>query len=96
MTDPATRLPKAIDLAIQSLTKERRQYRPGHFAYLHGIRPDVIDDKKVTGTSFLWAERDYHKHEEYSRAIQELEDLKEILADPGVTIDPEYTQEQML
>jgi hypothetical protein len=96
VTDPTRRLPRAIDLAIQSLTDARRKYAPGHAAYLQGIRVDVIKDKRVTGTGFTWAEEDYRKHEEYSQAIQEMEDLKEILADPGVVIDPEYKQEPML
>lgn len=75
----------ALRLGIEALTDKRRPFCPGHLAYTQqGIRPDVIDSEGVTGVSFQWAESDHLKYEEYSKAIQQLEDLIEILTDPGV------------
>lgn len=86
----------ALRLGIDALTDKRRQYCPGHVAYTQqGIRPDVIDSEDVTGISFLWVERDHLKYEEYSKAIQQLEDLIDILMDPGVIRQEEEQQISM-
>jgi hypothetical protein len=95
MTDPAARLPKAIDLAIQALTYYRRaKYATGEDAYRRGIKADQMTGM-ITGAPFSWVEEEHNHYMECSRALQELEDLKEILSDPGVTIDEEK-QEQPL
>lgn len=69
---------KALDIAIKCVTDwRRRHYAVGESAYQKGIR------------DLTFAE-DGHKHyEEYTQALRQLEDLKEILTDPGVTVDPE-------
>jgi hypothetical protein len=79
---------KAIDLAIEAIEDvRRRKFAAGDAAYRQGIRKDVIKDKSVTGTGFAWAEDDHNSYVELTQAIRQLEDLKEILVDPGVTID---------
>ena len=77
---------RALDLAIQALEEKRREYSPGHVAYTRdGVRADEIIDDKVTGVGFTWAQENHKKYIEYDQAINRLEDLKDILADPGVT-----------
>ena len=81
---------RALDLAIQALEEKRREYSPGHVAYTRdGIRADEINDKKVSGVGFAWAQEDHKKYLEYDQAINRLEDLKDILNDPGITREQE-------
>lgn len=77
MTDPSLRAQlKAIDIAIKCVTDwRRRHYGPGHWAYESGVR------------DLTFAEDGHRHYEEYSQALRQLEDLKEILTDPGVTVD---------
>lgn len=76
---------RALKHAIQTLEKERRRFSVGHLAYTQqGIRPDPIKAEGVTGTAFDWVETDHRHYEECEQDIQELNDLIEILEDPGV------------
>ena len=61
---------KALDLGIKALERLRRDFSPGHVAFKNGIDLD-------------FAIRDHAKFEQYSAAIAQLEDLKEILLDSG-------------
>lgn len=80
----------AIKLAIESLKKERRaHFAAGGHAYRNGMRTDVIDSEGVTGVGFSFAEDGHASYTQYTDAIQELEDLIEVLTDPGVTRDQE-------
>jgi hypothetical protein len=75
----------ALNLAIKALTERRRKlYATGEAAFVKGI-------------DFTFAV-DGHKHyTEHSQAIKTLEDLIEILTDPGAVIDEdEYKQEAMI
>ena len=76
MTDPSLRAHlKAIDIAIKCVTVwRRRHYGPGHWAYESGVR------------DLTFAEDGHRHYEEYSQALRQLEDLKEILTDPGVVV----------
>jgi hypothetical protein len=75
---------KAIDLAVKALTERRRKlYAAGESAFQKGI-------------DFTFALDGHRHYDEHTQAIRELEDLKEILTDPGVTVEPEYQQESML
>ena len=67
---------KAIQLAIMTLKDwRRRNYTAGEAAYQSGVRGLTFADNG-------------HKHYvEYSEAIQQMEDLIEILEDPGVTVE---------
>lgn len=79
---------KAIQLAIECVEVVRRQrYAAGDAAYRMGIRPDKIEDDEITGTAFLFAESDHAGYVELTEVIRQLEDLPEILADPGVTVE---------
>lgn len=78
----------AIKLSIESLTRERRKlHAAGEHAYQHGIRSVEINSNGIEGTEFLFAEDGHAGYIEYTNAIQELEDLIEVLTDPGVTHD---------
>lgn len=80
----------AIKLVIETLTEERRRrFAAGDAAYRSGIRPDKLSDGKITAAPFIWVEHDHAGWNRYSEAIQQLEDLIEIITDPGVTIEPE-------
>ena len=75
---------KSLDLAIKALTERRRKmYAAGESAFQKGI-------------DFTFAVDGHRHYDEHTQAIQALEDLKDILADPGVTVEPEYQQEVML
>jgi len=79
---------KAINLAIEALKRERRKlYAAGEAAYNQGMRTDVINTNGTTGELFAFAEDGHKGYTEYTDSIQELEDLKDILLDPGVTKD---------
>jgi hypothetical protein len=81
---------KAIKLAIETLTEKRRQYASGHVAYTRQkIRPVEIKDTEVRGTGFAWVESDHKRYVEYDEAIRQLEDMIEIITDPGVTVEAE-------
>lgn len=83
---------RAIKIAIDAIEKMRREeYAVGHAAYMQGIRFDEIKDKKVKGVSFAWTHDDYKKYIECTQAIRQLEDLEEILTDPGVKIDEQLS-----
>lgn len=75
----------ALNLAIEALEEKRRRYAAGYAAYQQGIRANKIVDDKVSGVSFAWVEEDHEQYVKYDKAIERLGDLKEILADPGVT-----------
>ncbi len=78
----------ALRLAIEALTRERRRlHAAGEAAYNQGIRTDVIESDELTGVLFSFAEDGHRSYAEYTKAIQELEDLIEVLTDPGVTYD---------
>jgi hypothetical protein len=68
----------ALQAGIKVLTDwRRRHYGPGHWAYESGVR------------DLTFAE-DGHKHyQEYSEHIHQLEDLIEIITDPGCTFSEE-------
>jgi len=89
MNNPSTpKQVKALRLAIEALTRERRRLcAAGNHAYRHGIRTDEVNSDGVTGVLFSFAEDDHQSYDEYTAAINELEDLIEILADPGVVHD---------
>jgi hypothetical protein len=67
----------AIDLAIDALEDiRRRRHAMGEVAF-------------HKGHDFIFAEKGHANYTKYTQAIQELEDLKEILTDPGVTVEAE-------
>lgn len=75
----------ALNLAIRSLTSDRRRlYAAGDHAWLSGLRTDTIQDDEVSGELFSFAEDGHKSYEEYTEAIQQLEDMIEIFTDPGV------------
>jgi glutamate dehydrogenase/leucine dehydrogenase len=81
-------LERAVEIAIAAVEHVRRErYTAGHVAYLQGIRTDVISAAGVTGTGFAWAEDDHKKYIEHEETIRQLNDIIEILADPGVMVD---------
>jgi hypothetical protein len=78
----------ALRLAIEALEDKRRtKFAVGDGAYRLGVRPDELkgDELKYTGLDF--AEKDHKKYQQYTKAIQELEDLIDILEDPGVAYE---------
>lgn len=78
----------ALKLAIEALERERRRlHAVGEAAYQHGIRTDVIESDELTGVLFSFAEDGHKGYVEYTRAINELGDLIEVLTDEGVTYD---------
>ena len=82
----------AINLAIESLKRERRErYAAGEAAYNQGIRTNKLNGGGVTGELFSFAEDGHNGYMKYTAAIQELSDLIEILTDPGV----EHAQESL-
>lgn len=79
---------KAIKLAIETLQRERRRlYAAGNAAYYQGFRTDRVNKNDVVGELFVFAEAGHENYKEYSCAIQELEDLIDILQDTGVMRD---------
>lgn len=79
---------KAIKLAIESLQRERRRlYAASEAAYRQGIRRDFLNSNSIVGELFSFAEEDHKKYKEYTDAMNELEDLIDILTDKGVTRD---------
>jgi hypothetical protein len=75
---------KAINLGIKALTERRRKlYAAGEAAFQKGI-------------DFTFAVDGHRHYDEHTQAIRQLEDLKEIITDPGVTVEPEYQQEAMI
>jgi hypothetical protein len=76
---------RALAIGIDAIEHVRRErYAAGHAAYMQGVRPDEIKGK-INGIGFAWAQQDHEKYLECSEAIRQLEDLQEILTDPGVT-----------
>lgn len=76
---------KAIRLMIGTAERERRRrYAAGHAAYLSGIRQSELDSGGITGMLFQWVETDHASYMEYTDAIQQMEDLIEILTDPPI------------
>lgn len=84
-TSPATinrRQIQAVHHAIEALESVRqRKYSAGHYAYEHGVTPDVLDDGETTYTGFAWAERDWQEAERIDKDIDELHDLIEMLTE---------------
>jgi len=73
---------KAIDIAIKCIAQVRRKYyAAGEAAYQKGM-------------DFEFAKTGHKHYEEHSQAIRQLEDLKEIITDPGVAIEQEPQQLQ--
>lgn len=71
---------KAIELAIQALEERRRRnYAAGEAAYQKSI-------------DLEFAIRAHKHYTEHTEAIRQLEDLIEILTDPGATVEPEEEQ----
>lgn len=82
----ATKQVPALQLAIEALTRERRRIcAAGEAAYRTGIRKNMINSEGVTGEVMSFAEDGHKGYTEYSNAIRELEDLIEIVTDPGPT-----------
>jgi hypothetical protein len=76
----------AIKIAIETLKEKRREFAAGNFAYeSQGIRTVEIKGDGITGTTLGFAESGHDGYVKYSEAIEELEDLIDILQDPGVT-----------
>lgn len=74
----------ALKLAVECLERERRaRYAAGEAAWRQGIRPTEMKGE-ISGVQFSFAEDGHKKYLEYSQAISQLEDLQEILTDPGV------------
>lgn len=85
----ASKQKAALLLAIDVLKKERRRlHATGEAAYQSGIRKDVIQTEEVSGEMFTFAEDGHIGYVHYSKAIQTLEDLIEIVTDPPAIIDP--------
>jgi hypothetical protein len=85
----ASKQKAALLLAIEALTRERRRlHAAGEAAYQAGHRKDVIQGGEVSGEIFAFAEDGHIGYVHYSKSIQELEDLIEIVTDPPATIDP--------
>lgn len=79
---------KALKLAIEALGRERRRnFAAGDHAYRLGMRRDEVNRDGITGELFAFAEDDHRSYMEYTKAISELEDLIEIITDPGVVKD---------
>lgn len=75
----------ALKLAIVSMTEKRRRlYAAGNHAWLSGLRTDTIPGNEVSGELFSFAEDGHRSYEEYTDAIQQLEDMIDIITDPGV------------
>lgn len=88
MTNPHAKQIAAIKLAIESLTRERRRYfAAGDHAYRNGMRAYPINGNAITGVGFGFAEEGHKNYQEYTDAIQQLEDMIEVLSDPGVTYE---------
>ena len=79
-------LPQAVKMAIDALEKERHQFSFGYHAYRNGIKPDVINDEDVTGVMFGTFQRDHQKYVKLDQAVQEMEDLLDILGDEPVEV----------
>src|SRR3990172_3448057 len=78
----------ALKLAIEVLERERRRYfAAGEAAYNQGIRTDKIDTEGMKGDAFTFAEKGHAEYVRYTKAIQELADLIEIVNDEGTTIE---------
>lgn len=78
----------ALNLAVECIERERRtKYAAGEAAHRQGIKSDIINSDGIMGTAFDWVEDDHKSYERYTKAIQELEDLIDILNDPGVTYE---------
>jgi hypothetical protein len=86
MNDATRKQVKALELGIKALKDyRRRMFFMGEVAYTQqGIR------------DMTFAESGHKNFVEYTKAIDELGDLIEILTDPGVTIDEEPIQERLL
>jgi hypothetical protein len=79
---------RAIETAIKAVEHVMRErYAAGHRAYLQGLRPDKISAAGVTGTGFEWVVDDHKKYIEHEQTIRQLNDLIEILSDPGIVVD---------
>lgn len=80
---------KAINMGIAALEDARRRYSDAHYAYKNGLRADEIppNEDGITGTGFGWVESGEAKYQEYTNAITELNDLIEIISDPGATVE---------
>lgn len=75
---------KAVELAIEALTERRRaKYAAGEAAHKQGI-------------DLEFAHRAHKHYTTHTEAIQQLEDLIEILQDPGAKADPEEQQRRLL
>ena len=87
MKNPSTRKQvTALKRAIISLERDRRRnFAAGEAAWQQGVRSDAIKDKKITGKLFTFAEDDHKSYVLLTSHIQELEDLIEIVTDPGGT-----------
>lgn len=75
----------ALKLAIENLYEKRRKYAAGHIAYTQQkIRTVEINGDGITGTTMGFAQQEHEDWTRYDEAITQLEDLIEILQDPGV------------
>ncbi len=74
----------ALKLAVECLERERRRhYAVGDHAWRHGYPADKLDEDgiKLEGS---FAEESHVGWVRYAEAIRQLEDLQEIIQDPGV------------
>jgi hypothetical protein len=89
MNPSAKKQTAALTLAIRALGVERRRhFAAGEAAYQAGIRADKIDTDGIQGEAFTFAEEGHKHYVEYTKAMQELEDLIEIVNDEPAMIDP--------
>ena len=78
---------KALKLAISCLEDHRRKnFAVAHAAYSQGIRPDDIKGNGITGVGFAWVTEGEAHYQEYIDAIRQLQDMIEIITDPGVFV----------
>jgi len=79
---------------VIELAKEdrRRNYAAGEHAYQHGVRVDKFSGDGIEGQSFGFAEDGHENYVLISEHIRQLEDLIEIISDPGVV----HEQERLL
>ena len=75
----------ALRVAVEALELKRQGYSVGHAAYLSGIRADVAANG-IEWTGFAFAEEHYNEYVKIEATIRELEDLIEVLEDPGGTV----------
>jgi hypothetical protein len=83
----------ALKAGIEALRDERRRnYASGEHAYQNGMRKDTLKSEGVEGELFMFAEDGHKNYVLISEHIKQLEDLIDIVSDPGVV----HEQERLL